>query len=138
MRCITGFVALTVCLVASAGPSALERLQRELKVAAPPEHYPDHAKYELLPKVCNARTCFVVLAVQSTSVNGTTVRLAVFSEREHYLGSYVGLKHAPTGVQGPVLLFAPAAEGNEVRFDRTSPPPEIRVAGLQHSFQRAR
>ena len=138
MRCITGFFALAVCLVASAEPSAMERLQRELKVAAPPEHYPDHAQYELLPKVCNTRTCFVVLAVQFTSVTGTTVRLAVFSESEHYLGSYAGLKHAPTGVQGPVLHFASAAEGNEVRFDRTSPPSEIRVAGRRHSFQRAR
>ena len=138
MRCITCFLALAICSATSAEPPALERLQRELKVAAPPEHYPDHAQYRLLPKICNARTCFVVLAVQFTSVEGTAVRLAVFSESEHYLGSYVGLKLMPTGVRGPVLQFAPAAAGNEVRFDRTSPPPEIRVAGHHHSFQRAR
>ena len=138
MRLVMCFLALAVCFAVSAEPSALERLQRELKVAAPPEHYPDHAHYRLLPKVCNARTCFVVLAVQFTAVEGTAVRLAVFSESEHYLGSYVGLKLAPTGVRGPVLQFAPVAAGNEVRFDRASPPPEIRVAGRRHTFQRAR
>lgn len=138
MRGITLFIALIVCICAGAEPAALERLQRELRVAAPPEHYPDHADYRLLPKVCNPQICFLVLAVRFESVHGPTVRLAVFSESEHYLGSYAGLKSMPSGVDGAVLRFPPPGRANEIRFDRTSPPPEIRIDGYNYAFQRAR
>ncbi len=138
MRSVALFIALLVCIGVGAEPSMLERLQRELKVAAPPEHYPDHAEYRLFPKVCNARTCFVVLAVQSPDFDGMAVRLAIFSESEHYLGSYAGLQLMPTGVSGPVLHFSTSAPMDAIRFDRPSPPPEIRIAGRNHVFQRAR
>lgn len=138
MRSIALLVALLVCIGVGAEPSMLERLQRELKVAAPPEHYPDHAEYRLFPKVCNKSTCFLVLAVQSPAFDGMAVHLAIFSESEHYLGSYAGLRLMPAGVSGPVLLFSTTAPMDAIRFDRPSPPPEIRVAGRSHVFQRAR
>lgn len=137
-RSITLFLAFLVCTWSGAEPATLERLQRELKVAAPPEHYPDHAEYRLFPKVCNPKVCFIVLAAQFDSVLGPTLRLAVFSESEHYLGSYVGLRSMPSGVDGFVLRFPPPGYGNAIRFERTSPPPEIRIDGQYYSFQRAR
>ena len=138
MRGIPFSIALILCIGAGAEPAAMDRLKRELKVAAPPEHYPDHAEYRLLPKICNPKTCFVVLAVQFASVHGPTVRLAVFSESEHYLGSYVGLESMPTVVDGPVLRFPQLERGNAIRFDRTSPPPEIHIDDHYYTFQRAR
>ena len=138
MRSIALLFALIACISVGAEPPMLERLKRELKVAAPPEHYPDHADYTLFPEVCNPKICFVVLAVQFDSASGTTVRLAVFSESEHYLGSYAGLRTAPQAVAGSVLYFPGSAQVNAIRFERTSPPPEIHVDGRRYAFQRAR
>ena len=138
MRSIAIVFALIACTGVYAEPSIVERLKRELKVAAPPEHYPDHADYRLFPAVCNPRICFLVLAVQFDSARGSIVRVAIFSESEHYLGSYAGLTTAPQGVDGPVLYFPGSAQVNAIRFDRTSPPPEIHVDGRHYAFQRAR
>ncbi len=133
-------IILVVLLCASAGaqPSDLERLKRELKVAAPPQQYPDHADYLLLPKVCNDKICFGVLAVRFPSANGTTIRLAIFSYSEHYIGSYAGLRLMPTRVTGDTFHFPPTLQANQIRFDRTSPPPDIEIDGKGHSFEPAR
>lgn len=138
MRIVALIVAALVCITAGAQPSDVERLKRELKVAAPPEQYPDHAEYRLFPKICNERSCFRVLAVQFVSVEGRVVRLAVFSENEHYIGSYAGLKLMPTKVDGSILHFPATAQPNQIRFDRTSPPPEIQIGTDTHPFQRPR
>ena len=58
MRSIALLFALIACTSVGAEPPMLERLKRELKVAAPPEHYPDHADYTLFPEVCNPKICF--------------------------------------------------------------------------------
>jgi len=126
------------CAGASANHSELERLRHELNVAAPPEQYPDHAEYRLFPKLCNERICFRVLAARFVTHEGPVVRLAVFSEGEHYIGSYQGLKLMPTKAVGSTLHFATTTQVNTVRFDRTSPPVEIRIDGANHAFERAR
>jgi hypothetical protein len=133
---------LAIAALAYAGADAedteLERLRHELSVAAPPEQYPDHAEYRLFPKLCNERICFKVLAVRFVSHAGPVIRLAVFSEAEHYIGSYQGLKRMPTKAAGPILHFAATTRESTIRFDRNSPPAEIRIDGATHTFEPAR
>lgn len=126
------------CAGASANDPDLERLRLELKVAAPPEQYPDHAEYRIFRKLCNERICFRVLAVRFVSHAGPVIRLAVFSEAEHYIGSYQGLKLMPTEAAGPILHFPATTRANAIRFDRSSPPAEIRIDDRTHVFERAR
>lgn len=131
-------IATLTCDGAIGDESDIERLRLELKVAAPPEQYPDHAEYRLFPKLCNDRICFQVLAAQFVSYAGPVIRLAVFSEAGHYIGSYQGLKVMPTKVVGSALHFTAATQTVTVRFDRTSPPAEIRINGATHVFERGR
>lgn len=138
MRFALAFAAILLCAAAGGQPSELERLQRELKVAAPPEQFPDHADYTLLPKVCNEKTCFLILAVRVPAALGPRVRLAVFSENEHYIGSYAGLRLVPSRVTGDTLHFATTLRVYQVRFERNSPPADIQIDGEVHAFERAR
>ena len=131
-------IAAVACGIASGDDSELERLRLELKVAAPPEQYPDHAEYRLFPNICNERICFKVLAAQFVAHSGPVIRLAVFSEAGHYIGSYQGLKVMPTKVVGSTLHFVTTTQATTVRFDRTSPPAEIRIDGATHVFERGR
>lgn len=131
-------MAALACTDASADDAERERLRLELKVAAPPEQYPDHAEYRTFPKLCNDRICFKVLAVRFISHAGPVIRLAVFSEAEHYIGSYQGLKLMPTTAAGPMLLFPTTTRANTIRFDRNGPPAEIRIDDRTHAFERAR
>lgn len=131
-------IAALTCGSASGDDSEVERLRHELKVAAPPEQYPDHAEYRLFPDICNDRICFTVLAARFVSHTGPVIRLAVFSEAGHYLGSYQGLKVMPTKVVGPTLHFTTTTQATTVRFHRTSPPAEIRIDGTTHVFERGR
>jgi len=129
-------IATTALSYASASDSELERLRHELKVAAPPGQYPDHAEYRLFPRLCNAKICFKVLAAKYVTHQGPVIRLAVFSDGEHYIGSYQGLQLMPTKVDGSTLHFATTTQANAIRFDRTSPPVEIRIDGTMHAFVR--
>lgn len=138
MRIVWIVLLAVVCMAAGAQPSDLERLKRELKVAAPPEHYPDYADYLLLPKVCNEKICFKVLAARFVAAEGKTIRLAIFSEDEHYIGSYVGLNLMPTRVEGATLHFPATKQVNRIRFNRTSPPSEIQLDNESHAFRWAR
>ena len=131
-------IAALACADAGANDSELERLLIELKVAEPPEQFPDHGEYRLFPKLCNERICFKVLAVRFVSHTGPVIQLAVFSEAEHYIGSYKGLKLMPTRAAGPILRFPATTRANAIRFGRSSPPAEIRIDGRTHTFERAR
>lgn len=138
VRLVLLAIGALACADAGANDSELERLRIELSVAAPPEQYPDHAEYRIFPKLCNERICFKVLAVRFVSQTGPVIRLAVFSEAEHYIGSYQGLKLMPTRTAGPILNFPTTTRANAIRFDRSSPPAEIRIDDKTHTFERAR
>ena len=138
VRLVLLVIAALSNAAASGDDSELERLRLELKVAAPPEQYPDHAEYRIFPKLCNERICFKVLAVRFVSYAGPVIRLAVFSEAGHYIGSYQGLKLMPARAAGPILHFPATTRANTIRFDRSSPPAEIRIDDRAHVFEHAR
>ena len=137
-RSLTSMVACLLSFVAMAAPTELQVLKEELKAAAPPQHYPDAAEYKLFKALCTDLLCFKIVAVRSTSSGEEKVRLAVFSDNNHYIGSYAGLKTMPTRVVGSALRFPMAAGGDRIQFRRTGPPAEILINNETYSFQRSR
>jgi len=135
---LIGILALLLPLAAVAAPTGLQVLKQELKVAAPPRHYPDDAEYKLFEDLCTDLLCFKIVAVRVKSHGEEVIRLAVFSDNSHYIGSYAGLKVMPTRVVGSILHFPMSAGGNRIQFRRTGPPAEIMINNETHFFQRSR
>jgi hypothetical protein len=121
-----------------ADPADLQLLRQELRVSAPPEQYPDGAEYKLFADLCTDLLCFKIVAVRFDSSGEEVIRLAVFSQNSHYIGSYTGLKVMPTRVVGSVLHFPMSAGGNRIQFRPTGPPTEIQIKNEIHTFQRSR
>lgn len=133
-----GVLALLLSLATVAGSTELQILKQELKVAAPPEHYPDGAEYKLFADLCTDLLCFKLVAVRFESSGEETIRLAVFSQDSHYIGSYAGLKVMPNRVVGSVLHFPMSVGSNRIQFRPTGPPTRIQINNEIHIFQRSR
>lgn len=131
-------VAAPPAIADVAEPTELQVLQQELKVAAPPEHYPDAAEYKLYGDLCTDLLCFKVVAARFEESGEQIIRLAVFSANSHYIGSYVGLNVMPTRVTDSVLHFPMSTRGNRIQFRRTGPPTEILIDNEVLVFERAR
>lgn len=135
---LTSVVLVLLAIPVFAEPTDLELLQRELAIAAPPRHYPDGAEYTLFPELCTDLLCFKIVAVRTDRLGEKVIRLAIFSQDNHYIGSYSALKVMPVEVRGTRIRFPMSIQTNWIEFHRTGPPNKIRLGDTTHTFERAR
>lgn len=102
-----------------------------------PEQFPKHAEYKVYKNLCNPISCFDVVSVfyVTETMKGMS-RLAVFSQKGDYLGSYSGLMDLPIKAEANVLQFPASEAGDKVVFDKAVPPQTIWLDGELFNFQK--
>lgn len=107
-------------------------------MSAPEGYYPRNGEYQLFEDLCNPKTCFYAVSVYYVSSSNKGVRrIAVFSEKGVYLGSYSGFSENPVSSEENIIKFPKSKYGDEIKFDGPIPPESVWIDGETFSFEKA-
>lgn len=131
-------IVLTLLLIFS-NPVFSEDLSKWLMSNGNEGYFPEYGDYTVYKNVCSKSSCFHLVFVSYVSgSNKGGRRLAVFSEKNKYLGNYSGFNDNPIELKNSKLLF-PYTDpqfGKSINIDKGFPHETIYLDGEFFDFEK--
>jgi hypothetical protein len=122
-----------------------KKLFESARTSKPSPFFPtgtfDQEQFRYLGRVEATPTLFFEIAIVETTWGEAcrmTRRILVFDKSGEYLGNFAGISKPPLRLEHQAILFSFLPEdGNRIDFSIGSVPPQIRIDGELHDFERA-